>query len=190
MLSFHNKAFDFSRGLFTRWFLGRQRRVHGAVLAPSWLWGRLPGAFIGMLVLLAAFQRRSYPIDTALRSLVSIRIAQLNGCRFCVDLNAHNFLKARGEESKANAVAQWRDSELFSARERAALGWAEAVTLTCADIESDAVDRLRDEFSENEITALTAWIGFQNMSAKFNAALGAEEHGFCALPGKDDQQGA
>ncbi|WP_412852635.1 carboxymuconolactone decarboxylase family protein [Ectothiorhodospira shaposhnikovii] len=108
MLSFHNKAFDFSRGLFTRWFLGRQRRVHGAVLAPSWLWGRLPGAFIGMLVLLAAFQRRSYPIDTALRSLVSIRIAQLNGCRFCVDLNAHNFLKARGEESKANAVAQWR----------------------------------------------------------------------------------
>ncbi|WP_412852636.1 hypothetical protein [Ectothiorhodospira shaposhnikovii] len=64
------------------------------------------------------------------------------------------------------------------------------MTLTCADIESDAVDRLRDEFSENEITALTAWIGFQNMSAKFNAALGAEEHGFCALPGKDDQQGA
>lgn len=169
---------------FIRWFLRRQRRVYGEVLAPSWLWGRLPGAFLGMLGLLAVFQRRSYPVDGRLRSLVSIRIAQLNGCRFCVDLNAHHFLAARGDEGKAKAVAEWRDSDAFSERERAALAWAEAVTLHCSEIDVDAIDRMRGCFSQDEITALTAWIGFQNMSAKFNAALGAEEHGFCAVPGE------
>ena len=56
---------------------------------------------------------------------------------------------------------RWRESKLFSDRERVAL---------------------RNHFSDYEITALTAWIAFQNMGAKFNTARGAEEHGFCALP--------
>lgn len=167
---------------FVRWFLRRQRRVHGEVLAPSWLWGRLPGAFLGMLALLGVFQRRNYPVSTALRSLVSIRIAQLNGCHFCVDLNAYNYLQASGDQAKAAAVSEWRDSQAFTATERAALDWAEQVTLSCAEIGAEALERLKSHFSEDQITALTAWIGFQNMSAKFNAALGAEEHGFCQLP--------
>lgn len=166
---------------YVRLFLNRQRRVYGATLAPSLLWGRLPGAFVGVLGLVGIFNRKSYPVDGRLRSLVSIRIAQLNGCHFCVDLNAYNFLKARGDEDRAAAVAEWRDSALFDGPERAALDWAERVTERCAEIDPAAVEALREHFSDDEITGLTAWIGFQNMSAKFNAALGAEEHGFCDL---------
>ncbi len=164
---------------YIRFFLRRQRRVYGAVLAPSWLWGRLPAAFLGLLGLLGVFNRRSYPVDSRLRSLVSIRIAQLNGCHFCVDLNAYNFLQAQGDEERAAQVAEWRESDAFDRRERAALDWAEQVTEDCAGTGPEQIEGLREHFSDDEITALTAWVGFQNMSAKFNAALGAEEHGFC-----------
>lgn len=166
---------------YVRFFLKRQRRVYGDILAPSLLWGRLPGVFLGMLSLLGMFGRRAYPVDARLRSLVSIRIAQLNGCHFCVDLNAYNFLMSSGDEARATVVGDWRNSSLFDDRERAALGWAEQVTDHCAEIDQSDVDALGRHFSADQITALTAWIGFQNMSAKFNAALGAEEHGFCDL---------
>ncbi len=164
---------------YIRFFLKRQERIYGKVLAPSLLWGRLPSVFFGLLGLLGVFSRRRYPVDQRLRSLVSIRVAQLNGCDFCVDLNAYHFLKAAGEESKAAEVGSWRESEHFTESERAALTWAEQVTESCADIDKTAVEALRAYYSDDEVTALTAWIGFQNMSAKFNAALGAEEHGFC-----------
>jgi AhpD family alkylhydroperoxidase len=170
---------------YVRIFLKRQKRIYGNVLTPSLLWGRLPEAFVGMLGLLGIFGRKNYPVDERLRSLMSIRVAQLNGCSFCVDLNAYNFLKARGDEAQAAAVADWRNSELFSPRERAALEWAEQVTDHCADIDDSAVNHLRGLYSDDEVTAMTAWIGFQNMSAKFNAALGAEEHGFCDLSQKE-----
>ena len=167
---------------YIRWFLRRQRRVYGEVLAPSWLWGRLPGAFLGMLGLLAVFQRRTYPVDARLRSLVSVRIAQLNGCDFCVDLNAYNYLKHAGDEDKAAHVSDWATFDGFSAAERAALAWAEEVTERCSEIDEAVIKELRQHYSDDAVTALTAWIGFQNMSAKFNAALGAQEHGFCSVP--------
>ena len=168
---------------YVRWVLRRQSRKYGRILAPSLLWGRLPGPFLAVLAALGTFQSRRFPVDSALRSLVSIRIAQLNGCSFCVDLNSHNFLRASGAEDKALAVERWRESTLYTGRERAAIEYAEAMTERCAGIDDRQIASLRKHFDEDEITALTAWISFQNMSAKFNAALGAEEHGFCRLPG-------
>ena len=170
---------------YVRLVLRRQQRKYGRVLAPSLLWGRLPRAFVTMLASLGAFQGRRYPVDAVLRSLVSIRIAQLNGCHFCVDLNAHNFLQAAGEAQKPEQVARWRDSSVFTDRERAALEYAEAMTSACDRISGQDIDALKRIFSDDEITALSAWIAFQNMSAKFNAALGAEEHGFCRPAGAD-----
>ena len=73
---------------YLRLFFRRQARKYGRTLSPSWLWGRLPGHFGGLLFLLWRFQRRSFPVDAALRSLVSARVVQLNGCAFCVDLRA------------------------------------------------------------------------------------------------------
>jgi alkylhydroperoxidase family enzyme len=51
-----------------------------------------------------------------------------------------------------------------------------------AGVDDGDIASLKELFTEDKITALTAWIAFQNMSAKFNAAFGAEEHGFCRLP--------
>ncbi|MCL4177244.1 MAG: carboxymuconolactone decarboxylase family protein [Verrucomicrobia bacterium] len=167
-----------------RWFFRRQARKYGRTLSPSWLWGRLPAHFGGMLLMLALFQRKSFPIDTPLRSLMSVRIAQMNGCAFCVDLNAYNLLKASGSAEKAAAVAHWRHSPDFTDRERAALEYAEAMTDTSRRVEPGHLEALGQYFDHDGIVALTAWIAFQNLSAKFNAALGAEDNGLCQLPGK------
>ncbi|TVP79276.1 carboxymuconolactone decarboxylase family protein [Thioalkalivibrio sp.] len=169
---------------FVRWVLRRQERKYGSILAPSLLWGRLPGTFVGMLGLLGIFNRRSYPVGPGLRSLVSIRIAQCNGCSFCVDLNAYHYLEATGATDKAANVSDWLISPLYDPPERAALAYAEKVTERCSEVSEADIDGLREHFNDDQITALTAWIAFQNMSAKFNAALGAEEHGFCALPAR------
>lgn len=162
-----------------RWFFRRQARKYGRTLAPSWLWGRLPGHFVGLLFLLGLFQRRSYPIDAALRSLVSVRVAQMNGCAFCVDLNAYNLLRSTGSAGKAETVERWRESPLYSARERAALEYAEAMTDTAQRVTPAQLAALAEHFDHDGVVALTAWIAFQNFSAKFNSALGAEENGLC-----------
>jgi uncharacterized peroxidase-related enzyme len=167
---------------YLRWFFRRQERKYGKTLSPSWLWGRFPAHFGGMLLMLGLFQRRSFPISTALRSLVSVRVAQINGCLFCVDLNAYNLLQAAGSADKAAAAAQWRESTLFSPQERAVLDYAEAMTDTTRRVEPMHLDALRQHFNDDAIVALTAWIAFQNLSAKFNTALGAEENGLCQLP--------
>jgi AhpD family alkylhydroperoxidase len=143
----------------------------------------LPGHFGAVLLLLGLFQRRAAIVDPVLRSLVSARIAQLNGCAFCVDLNSYNLLLAGESAHKAAAVSHWRDSELYSARERAALDFAEAVTDTSRRTTDAQLQALRAHFDDDGIVLLTAWIAFQNMSAKFNAALGAEDNGLCQLPG-------
>ena len=169
-----------------RWFFRRQARKYGMTLSPSWLWGRLPAHFGGMLLMLALFQRRSFPIDMALRSLVSVRVAQMNGCAFCVDLNAYNLLKAAGSAEKAAAVAHWRNRPEFCDRERAVLEYAEAMTDTSRRVEPGHLESLRQHFDDDGVVALTAWIAFQNLSAKFNAALGAEDNGLCHLPEKPE----
>jgi AhpD family alkylhydroperoxidase len=169
---------------YLRWFFRRQERKYGMTLSPSWLWGRLPAHFGGLLVLLGCFQRKSFPVDTALRSLVSARIAQLNGCAFCVDLNSYNLLQATGSLSKAKAVDQWRTSTLYSEKERLALDYAETMTDTTRRVTPAQIQALKSQFTDDGVVALTAWIAFQNMSAKFNSALGAEDNALCQIPSR------
>ncbi len=172
--------------LYLQWFFRRQARKYGQTLAPSWLWGRLPGHLLSLLLLLGLFQRKRFPVDAPLRSLVSVRVAQLNGCAFCVDLNSYNLLQGTGSTAKAEAVHHWRESELYSERERAALDYAEAMTDTARRVTPEQITALKSHFDDDGVVALTAWIAFQNFSAKFNSALGAEENGLCQLPGKSD----
>ncbi len=166
---------------YLRLFFWRQARKYGRTLSPSWLWGRFPGHFGGLLFLLWRFQRHRFPVDKSLRSLVSARVAQLNGCTFCVDLNAYNLLQAEGSTAKAEQVERWRESSLYSDRERAALDYAEAMTDTARRVSPEQIEALCPHFDDDGIVALTAWIAFQNFAAKFNAALGAEEAGLCRL---------
>jgi AhpD family alkylhydroperoxidase len=78
---------------YLRPFFWNQRRKYGAVLDSALVWARAPKVFLGVALLYGMIDRESSPLEPALRSLVTVRVSQLNGCRFCVDLNTATLLK-------------------------------------------------------------------------------------------------
>lgn len=172
---------------YLRPFLWNQRRKYGRVLEAALLWARSPRLFLGVALLYGMIDRRSSPIEPPLRSLVTVRVSQLNGCAFCVDLNSATLLKRGVSEEKAAALRVWRESRLFGERECAALEYAEAVTLSDRQPDGEQFAALRSHFSEDAIVELTGLVAFQNLSSKFNASLGVPPQGFCALPAEDSR---
>lgn len=166
---------------YLRLFFRNQRRKYGAVLDSALLWARSPRLFLGVALLYGAIDRKSSPLEPALRALVTVRVSQINGCLFCVDLNTATLIRLEVPFNKIEALSRWHESNLFDERERAALGYAETVTRSDGQVE-DSFENLREHFTENAIIELTGLIAFQNLSSKFNAALGVPPQGFCRSP--------
>ncbi len=167
---------------YVRPFFWRQRRKYGQVLKPGLLWGRSPWVFMAVALLYGALDRRRSPLSPALRSLVTVRISQINWCRFCVDLNSLTLARRTGSMDKVDALENWRESSVYDAAERAALEFAEAMTITGRRVDDALMAQLKRHFSEDAIVELTALIAFQNLSSKFNSALDVPAQGFCRLP--------
>ena len=163
-------------------FFWNQKRKYGQVLKPGLLWGRSPLLFMAVAILYGALDRRGSPLSPVLRSLVTVRVSQINWCRFCVDLNSATLAKRAGSMAKVEALAQWRDSSLFDERERAALEYTEAVSITGQSVSDELMARLAMYFGEDAIVELTGLIAFQNLSSKFNSALDVPAQGFCQIP--------
>jgi alkylhydroperoxidase family enzyme len=85
-------------------------------------------------------------------------------------------------EHKLWAIERWREGNLFDRRERVALEYADAITLSDLEVTDEVMARLKQQFDDDAIVELTALIAFQNMSSKFNAALDVPPQGFCRLP--------
>jgi uncharacterized peroxidase-related enzyme len=166
---------------YLRPFYWNQRRRYGQVLQAALLWGRSPKVFMGVAVLYGMIDRRSSPIDPPLRSLVTVRVSQINDCPFCVDVNSATLLKRGVSAEKATALQTWWQSALFDQREKVVLDYAEAMTRSDRRVEDDMVERLRSHFTDDAIVDLTALIAFQNMSSKFNSALAVPAQGFCKI---------
>ncbi len=166
---------------YVRLLFWLQRRHYGRELEPARLWGRTPRAFLAMAAMYGALDRKSSPLDPALRSLVQVRVSQINWCAFCVDLNASAGLKRGVSQEKLGALPRFADSPLFNAAERAALSYAEAMTDSSRRSDAALIERLRQHFSDDAVIELTALIAYQNMSSKFNAALGVPAQGFCGV---------
>ena len=74
-------------------------------------------------------------------------------------------------DEKLDAVLAWETSDLFDARERVALEYADAITFTDRDVDDDLFARVREHFSDDEIVELTMVVAWENASSKFNRAL-------------------
>ena len=103
---------------YLRPFFWNQRRKYGEVLQAALLWARAPKLFTAVAMLFGMIDRRSSPIDAALRSLVTVRVSQVNTCSFCVDLNSATLIKRGVSLEKVEALETWRQSNLFDRRER------------------------------------------------------------------------
>lgn len=165
---------------YVRLFFWNQRRKYGAVLEPARLWGRSPWVFMSVALLYGALDRRSSPIEPVLRSLVTVRVSQINWCAFCVDINSALVLKRGADLAKLEELERFETSARFTEREKAALAYAEAMTRSDRRPTGEYLERLRRHFDDDAIIELTALVAFQNLSSKFNAALGVEPQGFCA----------
>lgn len=163
-------------------FFWSQKRRYGEVLLPGLLWGRVPRLFMTVAMLYGALDARRSRLDPVLRSLLTVRISQLNWCRFCVDINSATLARRAGSMAKVEALEEWRTSELYSAAERAALDYAEAMTITGRGVTDELMAGLRRHYDDDAIIELTALIAFQNLSSKFNSALDVPPQGFCRLP--------
>jgi AhpD family alkylhydroperoxidase len=120
-----------------------------------------PGAIKAMVALEQSFAESG--LDHDLLELVRFRVSQINGCAFCLHMHSTDLRKHGESEMRLYIVSAWRESTLYSDRERAALGWAEALTLLPATgAPDDAYETLKAAFSESEQVWLTMAIGAIN----------------------------
>ena len=168
---------------FLKPFFWNQKRKYGQVLLPGLIWGRVPKLFSAVAILYGVLDRKKSPLDPVLRSLVTVRVSQINSCSFCVDINSNTLAARAGSTAKLEALAQWHDSELFSDMEKAVLGYTDSVTFTDRQVTDKQVQDLHQYLDDDGIVELTGLIAFQNMSSKFNSALDIPPQGFCKSPG-------
>ena len=103
-------------------------------------------------------------LEHSLLELVKIRVSQINGCAYCLHMHTADARAAGEDEVRLHLLAAWRESSLFSPRERAALTWAESLTRIEQTQASDAdYAALKVEFSEAEQVILTFAIGAINV---------------------------
>lgn len=99
----------------------------------------------------------------------------------------HDPRGAGGSQDKLLAVADWRSSTLFSEKERLALAYAEAATQTPPAVDDALRSAMAAHFDARALTELTALIGLQNLSARFNAAMAIPAQGLCQIPTSSSQ---
>lgn len=123
---------------------------------------------------------RESGLERSLLELVKIRASQINGCAFCIDMHAKD-ARAKGEsEQRIYLLDAWREAPFYTERERAALEWAEAVTLiTHGHVPDDVFERVRRQFSERELIDLTMAVvainGWNRLAISFRAVPGSYE---------------
>jgi len=98
-----------------------------------------------------------------LRELIKLRASQINGCAFCVDMHSRDLRKSGETEQRLNLLCVWRESPLFTDKERAALAWTEAVTLVSqTNVPDDVYEEFARHFTELERVQITLLIGTIN----------------------------
>ena len=103
-------------------------------------------------------------LDQSLLHLVKLRASQINGCSFCVDMHSKDALRDGDTQQRVILVSAWKESPLFSERERAALAYTEAVTLISKEGVPDALhEATLKHFSEEELVKLGVAIGMINV---------------------------
>jgi AhpD family alkylhydroperoxidase len=126
---------------------------------------------------------KSGHIEIGLAHLVDIRASQMNGCAFCLDMHVKE-AKLHGErELRLYHVAIWRESPLFTPKERAALAWTEALTqLAPTGVSDELYAEMREQFSEQELSTLTFRVmvinAWNRVSVAFRTPPGVQDKAF------------
>ena len=137
-----------------------------------------PGGFQAMLGL--ENHVRQSGLEPSLLELVKTRVSQINGCAYCLDMHTKDARAAGETEQRLYLLPAWRETTFYSDRERAALAWAEAVTLLAAQAPPDALyDEVRQQFDDKALVDLTLAIvainGWNRLAVSFRAEAGSHQ---------------
>jgi alkylhydroperoxidase family enzyme len=159
--------------------------AHGSGLEPLEIWAHQPKMMTGMGKFQGAV-RKGDAVDERLKNLVELKGAQMIGCEFCVDLGSQICRNSGFSDAELLALPRYRESDLFTEREKLALDYAVGVMRTPVDVSDELFARLREHFSEAQLVEITALLTVVNLD-RFNAAFGIGSAGFsegmvCVMP--------
>jgi AhpD family alkylhydroperoxidase len=139
---------------------------------PRLNWFKLvPKSFEAILAVNTTIE--SSTLGKVLVDLVYARVSQINGCAYCLDMHVRDLRKQGEEWQRINSLATWREVSFFSARERAALAWAESLTrLADRHDEREAeFAALKADFNDQEIAELSVAIAQINTWNRLNVGM-------------------
>jgi alkylhydroperoxidase family enzyme len=116
-------------------------------------------------------------MDERLKYLVELKGAQMIGCEFCVDLGSQICRNSGFSDDELLALPRYRDSELFTEREKLALDYTAGVMRTPVQVSDELFARMQKHFSDEQMVEITALLTVVNLD-RFNAAFGVGSAGF------------
>jgi AhpD family alkylhydroperoxidase len=134
---------------------------------------RVPEVFPGFYRAMAEVEKvlHEAPLDHRVRELVKIRASQLNGCLRCIDMHVHDALKQGESPERIYQLPAWRESELYTDAERAALAYAEAVTAQPDAVSDEVWNAVTAAFKPEEAAALVAQLAMINAWNRISAPM-------------------
>lgn len=159
--------------------------AYGSGIEPVEVWAYQPKMMSGM----GKFQqavRKGRSVDERLKNLIELKGAQMIGCEFCVDLGSQICRNSGFSDEELLALPRYRQSELFTEREKTALDYTVGVMRTPVDVTDDLFARMKEHFSDEQMVEITALLTVVNLD-RFNAAFGIGSAGFsegmvCVIP--------
>jgi alkylhydroperoxidase family enzyme len=181
----HVQLVEQPRGLVPRLAAAYGRRRFGRDVEPLQAAAHHSGVLMAAGLVEVAAEKGWNKLDRHLALLAVQAAAGTIGCSWCIDYGYFENLQQGQDPAKVRDVARWRNSHVYSDRERAVLEYAEAASVTPVVISDDLVARLHRYLSEPEIVELAAWVALENNRSRFNAGLGLRSQGFsdhCQVP--------
>ena len=163
---------------------GREPQT-GSGLEPVEIWAHQPKMMIAMGRFNQAI-RKGKSVDERIKNLVELKAAQMIGCEYCVDLGSQICRNSGFSDDELLALPRYRQSDLFTEREKTALDYAVAVMRTPVEMTDELFARMKEHFSDEQIVEITALLTLVNLD-RFNAAFGIGAAGFsegmvCLVP--------
>jgi alkylhydroperoxidase family enzyme len=150
--------------------------AHGSGIEPVEIWAVQPKMMSGMGKFQGAV-RKGNTVDERLKYLVELKGAQMIGCEFCVDLGSQICRNSGFSDEELLALPHYRQSDLFTEREKLALDFTVGVMRTPVEVTDELFARMKEHFSDEQLVEITALLTVVNLD-RFNAAFGVGSAGF------------
>jgi alkylhydroperoxidase family enzyme len=150
--------------------------ARGSGIEPVEIWAHQPKMMSGM----GKFQqavRKGNTVDERLKYLVELKGGQMIGCEYCVDLGSQICRNSGLSDDELLALPRYRNSDLFTEREKLALDYTVGVMRTPVEVTDELFARMKDQFNDKQLVEITALLTVVNLN-RLNAAFGIGSAGF------------